>query len=233
MKTFHVITIHPQFIDAYSQFGVFASAKRQNIASIEAVNLRHFAKDKHGSVDGSPYGGGDGMVMRPDILGSAIASCPEKACIITTSPEGIPFDHQEAEALANESRDLVFVCGRFAGIDQRFYDCHVEKNFSLGNFVISGGELAVLSIIDATLRLIPGTLGNQASHTQDSFGDDFRGRIEHPQYTKPIEYMGQPVPEVLLSGNHAAIDTWREEESLKKTNAWKKRLALKREQSDT
>lgn len=216
MRRFSFITIHPQFIDAYLKFGVFRAAERQGLG-FSSVNLRSFAVDKHGSIDDAPFGGGDGMVLRVEPLAAAVRSLPQPAKVIVTSPSGRPWTQADAERYAKAPEDLIFIAGRFAGIDQRFLETFVDDDISLGDFVVSGGELPSLLLADSILRLIPGVLGNAQSPEEDSFGPGLAGMLEYPLYTRPLEFEGKPVPEVLLSGDHKAIAKWRQSEALKKT----------------
>jgi len=210
MRRFYFLTIHPTIIDTYTSVGVFNNAKKRSCLDTMAVNLREFAVDEHGSVDDRPYGGGDGMVMRPEPLEAALKSLPAKnPLVILPSPAGKHFRQEDAELLANADRDLIFACGRFGGIDQRFIDQYVELEISLGDFIISGGELAALSIADAVARHIPGALGNAESSKIDSFSAYFKGGLEGPVYTRPPSFNGQPVPDVLMSGDHEKIHSWR------------------------
>jgi len=217
-------TIHPKFIESYSEFGVYKSAIKNSVANISALNLRDYAVDKHGSIDGYPYGGGDSMVMRPEPIKKALDFVKEKhsdPIVIYTSPRGKPWNQQESENLFeeifNSKRPLFFICGRFAGLDQRIVDQHVEREYSLGDFVISGGELPSLTIADSVLRHAPGSLGNQDSVEFDSFSKGLDGLLEYPVYTRPAEFEGQKVPEVLLSGDHSKIAKWRSEKSIELT----------------
>lgn len=212
-----VLTIHPDFIAAYQRFGVLRAARERQVATVDAVALRDFAVDKHGSVDDRPFGGGDGMVMRPEPLAQALASLGGKRRVILTSPAGKPWTHREAARLAAAGDDLAFVCGRFAGVDQRFIDAYVDEQFSCGDVVLSGGELPALMMIDSILRLLPGVLGHPDSAKQDSFADGFAGGLEHPLYTRPPVFEGRAVPEVLMSGDHEKIAVWREDEARRRT----------------
>lgn len=214
------ISLHPDFIASYLQFGVMASAIRQSFVQVHNVALRKFAVDRHGTVDAPPYGGGDGMVMRPEPLEAAMKSLPDfasKALVICPSPQGQRWNHKSASELASRGQDLIFICGRFAGIDQRFIDQYVDLEFSLGDFVISGGELAALSMADSILRLIPGVLGHPQSGQDDSFAEGLAGQLEYPLYTRPLAFNQQPVPAVLTSGNHQAITAWRREMAMQVT----------------
>jgi tRNA (guanine37-N1)-methyltransferase len=218
---FNFVTIHPNFMASYSEFGVFSSALKNSLAQIKQINLRDYATDKHGTVDDSPYGGGDGMVMKPDILASAVQEI-ENRYVVFTGPSGKKFSQKDAKDLfdvAKSGKEITFVCGRFGGVDQRFMDQYVDVEYSLGDFVISGGELPSLMICDSILRFIPGVLGNSESYEQDSFSEAYEGGLEYPQYTKPREFEGIEVPEVLLSGNHKAIEDWRKDQSLSKTKS--------------
>jgi len=214
------ISVHPDFIASYLGFGVMASAIRQSLIQVQNIGLRDFAVDRHGSVDAPPYGGGDGMVLRPEPLADALASVQKSArkpLVICPSPQGTRWNHEAASQLAAEERDLIFVCGRFAGIDQRFIDQYVDLEFSVGDFVISGGELASLAMADSILRLVPGVLGHPQSSQDDSFATGLAGGLEYPLYTKPSIFNDQPVPQVLTSGDHQAITKWRQEMALQVT----------------
>ena len=210
------VSVHPRFFAAYFEVGVFKSAVRAGHVDLRVVDLRDHAVDDHASVDASPYGGGDGMVLRPEPLRDAISTSPG-AHIIATSPGGKLFRQRDARRLLELSKPLTFVCGRFGGIDQRFIDKYVHEEFSIGDFVVSGGELPSLLIADSILRLIPGVLGNPVSAVDDSFGEASPGLLEHPLYTRPAVFEGMNVPEVLLSGDHAKIAAWRREKALERT----------------
>jgi len=213
---FVLVSVHPRFISAYFEFGVFRAALTSGGARIDAVDLRDFAVDAHASVDAAPYGGGDGMVLRPEPLRDAIAKWPG-AHVVTTGPAGRKFTHVDAARLAAMTKPIVVVCGRFGGIDQRFLDRHVHEEFSIGDVVLSGGELPGLAIVDASLRLLPGVLGHPDSASADSFGTGCDGLLEGPLYTRPPEFEGMRVPDVLMSGDHALIHAWRKAASLERT----------------
>jgi len=215
--SFSFITVHPAFIEAYMRFGVFASAQRKGLASAEAVDLRRFAVDKHGSIDASPYGGGDGMVLRPEPLADALKSLSGKPRCILTSPSGKLWTQADGARLARSGESIAFICGRFGGVDQRFIDAYVDEELSVGDYVVSGGELPALMMADSILRLIPGVLGNETSAANDSFGSGMAGLLEYPLYTRPEIFEGKSVPPVLLSGDHAAVAAWREREAREKT----------------
>ncbi len=217
MKALTFISIHPQIIESYTRVGVFRAAERLGIKT-QALNLRDFAVDKHGSVDDTPFGGGDGMVLRPEPLAHALQSLSGQKRVIYTSPSGRLWRQTDAEEYAvREDEHLVFIAGRFAGIDQRFVDLYVDDEISLGDFVVSGGELPSLLIADSILRQIPGVLGNAKSATDDSFSRGMRGLLEYPLYTKPPVFEGLAVPDVLMSGDHARIVAWRKAEAEAKT----------------
>ena len=214
------VSIHPQIFDPFLKFGVFASAKRQANFDFHIQDLREFAVDKHGSIDSSPFGGGDGMLMRPEPLAKAVAYLKQDmpdAIVVLLSPQGMLWRQSKAQAMAESSGDYIFICGRFAGIDQRFIDRYVDFEISLGDFVLAGGELAALCVVESMLRFVAGVLGNKESCSMDSFAEGCQGMLEAPQYTRPQVFEGQSVPEVLLSGNHQAIERWRRQESLELT----------------
>lgn len=185
--------------------------------SISAINLRDYAVDQRGSVDDIPYGGGDSMVMRPEPLRDSLLGLPKNSVVILTSPGGRSWSHADCLRFADEDRPLVFVCGRFAGIDQRFIDRYVDYEFSMGDFVVSGGELPALMMADGVLRNCRGVLGNHVSAVQDSFGSGFSGMLEHPIYTRPRIFEDAEVPRELTSGNHSLVERWKREQSLKRT----------------
>jgi tRNA (guanine37-N1)-methyltransferase len=217
MRTITFISVQPELIASYCAFGVFRRAQAQGQIAIKNINLRDFAIDRHGSIDARPYGGGDGMVMRPEPLAAAVEAVRRQAeippLVILPSPQGQLWRQQTAGELQTTGRDLILICGRFGGVDQRFIDRYVDYEFSLGDFVISGGELAALAMVDSLLRLEPGILGHQDSAAEDSFGAALNGGLEYPLYTKPEVFEGETVPPVLLSGDHKAIATWRREQA--------------------
>jgi tRNA (guanine37-N1)-methyltransferase len=219
-----VISIFPAYLDAL-QLSLTGKAQSAGLLQITAHDLREFTRDKHRSVDDTPYGGGAGMVMKPEPWGGALdAIASERAVIIVPTPSGAPFTQRTAERLSTEAH-LVFACGRYEGIDQRVVDhaaatWRVEE-ISLGDFVLNGGEVAALAMIEAIVRLIPGFMGNPESLVEESHGDD--GLLEYPVYTKPSSWRGLDVPDVLLSGNHAAIAAWRREQAQRRTEERRRR----------
>lgn len=179
------------------------------------MNFREFSNNKHNQVDDYPYGGGQGMVLKPEPVFSAIESLEvsDQTRIILMCPQGARFDQAKAEELAH-AEHLIFICGHYEGYDERIRTELVTDEISLGDFVLTGGELAAMTMTDAIVRLIPDVLGNEVSHEDDSFSS---GLLEHPQYTRPADFKGMQVPDVLLSGNHKLIEEWRHQESLKRT----------------
>jgi tRNA (guanine37-N1)-methyltransferase len=213
-----VISIFPAYLDAL-QLSLTGKAQSSGLLEISTHDLREFTRDKHRSVDDTPYGGGAGMVMKPEPWGEALdALVTDDALVIVPTPSGAPFTQRTAERLSTEAH-LLFACGRYEGIDQRVVDhaaAHGRvEEISLGDFVLNGGEVAALAMIEAIVRLIPGFMGNPESLVEESHGDD--GLLEYPVYTKPSSWRGLDVPDVLLSGNHAAIAAWRLEQARLRT----------------
>lgn len=213
----NILTVMPKFIAAYQEFGVVKAAIKAEQLQLCITDLRDYAIDHRGTVDDKPYGGGDGMVLRPEPIANAIAALPTKPHIVYTSPKGRPFTTAAAEALAQQTKPLLFICGRFAGIDQRIEDLYVDEVYSLGDFVVSGGELPVLMMLDAICRSQPGVLGSPASYREDSLGPGLEGGLEYPLYTRPEVFEDLAVPAPLLSGDHEKIRSWRAEAAAKLT----------------
>ncbi len=217
MTAFTIVTILPEILDGALGAGVIGRARASGALDIATVNPRDFTTDKHRSVDDTPYGGGPGMVMRPGPLLAAIAQASVRvegqAHRILLSPGGAPLTQARVRALA-QLPHLVLVCGRYEGIDDRVSALAIDEEVSLGDFVLTGGELAAAAIVDAVARLQPGVLGEPASADDESFSGDL---LEYPQYTRPAELDGHAVPEILLGGNHEAIRKWRRAESLRRT----------------
>ena len=214
--TFDIITIFPEYFSSPLREGVVGKAIEAGLVGVRPVSLRNFTSDRHRTTDDRPYGGGAGMVMTPEPLTRAISALREErgsARVILLSPRGKVFSHEMAEELARLSH-VILVCGRYEGIDERVIEKMVDQELSLGDYVLSGGEPAALVVIDAVSRLVPGVLGCEDSASTDSFAD---GLLEHPHYTRPREFMGLSVPEVLLSGDHEKIARWRRQESLRLT----------------
>jgi tRNA (guanine37-N1)-methyltransferase len=217
-----IITLFPELIAGYLQDALISKAIKNNLINITIINLRDFSDNNYKSVDGSPFGGGDGMLIRADILEKAfIENSINKntSHIIYFSPQGQLLDNNKVQNFAakyspNNSEELVLICGRYAGVDQRFIDLYVHEEISIGNYVLSGGELAALVFVESVSRHIDGVLGNSDSAKEDSLKDNL---LEAPQYTRPQEWNGLKVPEVLLSGNHKKIEEWKKQMSLKVT----------------
>lgn len=214
-----IITLFPDLIENYLSDALIAKARATGLLYVELINLRDFSDNNYKSVDAAPYGGGDGMLIRPDILELALNSVLEKTKeqqVIYFTPQGKLLTQaslQDFVWTANET-DYILICGRYAGIDQRFIDLYVDHEISIGDYVLSGGELAALVFIEAASRFIPGVLGRIESANEDSFKDNL---LEAPQYTRPPEWNNFTVPEVLMSGNHKKIAEWKTEMALKVT----------------
>jgi len=209
-----VLTIFPDMVELVTGWSILKRAAEKGIVTVRAVNIRDFAVDKHRTTDDTPYGGGPGMVMKPEPVVAAIdfARQERPGRVILLSPQGERFTQAKARALSAEDH-LILVCGRYEGIDERIR-AFVDEEISIGDYVLTGGELPAFVVIDAVTRLIPGVLGNKASTDEESFAG---GLLEYPQYTRPPVFRNLPVPEVLLSGHHERIRRWREEMALQRT----------------
>jgi tRNA (guanine37-N1)-methyltransferase len=209
-----VVTLFPDMVLTIAEYGVVGRAAKRGLISLECQNPRDFTVDAHRTVDDRPYGGGPGMVMMYEPSAAAIASAkdhlPAGSPVLYLSPQGAAFDQATAQRLAGLP-GLVLLAGRYEGIDERLIESQVDEELSLGDFVLSGGEIAAMVVIDAVARLLPGVLGDAASASQDSFMD---GLLDYPHYTRPEETDGRRVPEVLLSGDHARIAKWRYQQAL-------------------
>ncbi|WP_423207904.1 tRNA (guanosine(37)-N1)-methyltransferase TrmD [Paracoccus yeei] len=203
--TAQVVTLFPEAFPGVLGLSLTGRALAEGLWNLRTTDLRPFGIGRHRNVDDTPAGGGAGMVIRPDVMDAALREAGQGLPVIYLSPRGKPFTQARARALAN-GPGMTLICGRFEGVDQRVLDAHAVEEISIGDYVLTGGELAAQVLIDATVRLIPRVLGNQESLAEESFSD---GLLEHPQYTKPALWEGRAIPEVLLSGNHAAIATWR------------------------
>lgn len=209
-----ILTPFPSMCDSVLASSILKRAQEKHLVSIQPKNLREWTFDKHHSTDDSPYGGGPGMVMKIDPLYRALQDLrKEDSRVIFLSPQGQPFTQKTAARLSQEQH-LIFLCGHYEGVDQRVSDHLVDEEISLGDYVLTNGVLAALVVIDALVRLIPGVLGDDRSALEDSFQNNL---LDFPQYTKPADYLGWKVPEVLLSGNHAAIAQWRLERAMERT----------------
>lgn len=213
---YDIITIFPNFFESTFSFGIFKKAQDKGLIKINTHDLRIFTTDKHKKVDDKTYGGGSGMVLKPEPIVKALKSIKKdrlKSVVILTSPQGELFSDRIAKDLTKYEQ-IIFVCGRYEGVDERVRKHYIDKEISIGEYVISGGELAASIIIDAVSRLIPGVLGNKSSPLDESF---IGGLLEYPQYTRPETFKGKKVPKILLRGNHKQIENWRRLESIKAT----------------
>lgn len=221
---FDVVTLFPEMVAVAARFGVTGRAIERNIIGLSTWNPRDYAKDKHKSVDDRPYGGGPGMVMKYQPLHDAVVQARKNnfdtTKVVYLSPQGQPISQKLLTAASKISR-LILIAGRYEGIDERFVDSDCDEEWSIGDYVISGGELAALVVVDAVTRLIPGVLGDEESALQDSHMD---GLLDCPHFTRPEQLEGRSVPDVLLSGNHADIARWRMKQSLGRT--WQRRPDL-------
>lgn len=212
-----VVTIFPKFFNRVFGFGIIYQAHKKGILQTRIVDLRKFSKDKRGTIDDRPYGGGDGMVLKPEPVFKAVENCcssPESSAhVVLLSPQGRQFDQSKAKELSLKSH-LVLICGRYEGIDQRVADNLVDEEISIGDFVLSGGEFAALVIVDSVSRLIPGAVSQGGSVLEESF---MEGLLDYPHYTRPEDFQGWKVPSVLLSGDHQKIQQWRHQEAIRKT----------------
>ncbi|MCL6582337.1 MAG: tRNA (guanosine(37)-N1)-methyltransferase TrmD [bacterium] len=217
MMLFDIITIFPEMFSGIIQQSILKRAQEKGLVRIRIHNLRDFTSDKHRKIDDAPYGGGPGMVFKAEPLCRAIRAVSQEgleAKKIYLSPEGDLFCHQMAKELAQESH-LILVCGHYEGIDQRVRDTLIDREISIGDYVLSGGELPAMVVVDAVVRLIPGVLGSEESLEVESFSDYL---LDYPQYTRPRSFEGREVPEVLLSGHHERIRKWRRKQSLLRTS---------------
>lgn len=240
-----MLTLFPEMFDGVFHTSILGKAAEKQIVSLNAVNFRQYAGNKHGQVDDTPYGGGGGMVLKPDPIFAAVedilASDPNKILnheeethpageisaetasavkpprVILMCPQGETFTQKKAEELSQEEH-LVFICGHYEGYDERIREFLVTDELSIGDYVLTGGELPAMVVIDSVVRLLPGVLGNETSAVTDSFST---GLLEYPHYTRPAEFRGFKVPDILLSGHHANIEVWRREQALKRT--WERR----------
>jgi len=213
---FDVLTLFPDMFSSPLQESILGRAIKQKLLQVRTHNLRDWAEGKHLSTDDAPYGGGDGMVMKPEPIARAVTDLKREspgAKVLLMSPQGVPFKQQHAADLAGES-GLIFLCGRYAGFDERVRQTLVDAEFSIGDFVLTGGELPAMVMIDAISRHLPGVLGSSDSVENDSFSD---GLLECPQYTRPAVFADMSVPDVLLSGDHGKVAVWRRQQQLLRT----------------
>lgn len=208
-----ILTIFPEIFPGFLGYSLTGKALDKGLWKLETVNIRDYAFDKHGSVDDTPCGGGAGMIMRPDVLDTALKANYDKGRLIYMSPRGEPLTQAKVHELSLEE-EITVVCGRFEGIDERVLEARNIEEISIGDYILTGGEQAAMIMLDAVVRLIPGVLGNAESTADESFEN---GLLEHPQYTRPIVWDGREVPEVLLSGHHQNIADWRHEKAMEVT----------------
>lgn len=223
----NILTLYPDMFPGTLGYSLAGKAISEGKVELNVVNIRDFATDNYKSVDDTPFGGGAGMVMKPDVLDAALTATYKTGPLYYLSPRGSVFNQETAKSWATETDEMTFLCGRFEGIDERILEKWQIREISIGDFVLSGGEPALITMLDAMIRLIPSVMGNAESGTEESFTDYL---LEYPQYTKPQVWQGRSVPEVLLSGHHANIRQWRLEQSktLTKTrrpDLWTKYLA--------
>jgi tRNA (guanine37-N1)-methyltransferase len=212
-----VITIFPEIVGTYVESSIIGKAVERGSLDIRVHNLRDHAPDRHRTTDDSPYGGGPGMVMKAEPISSAFEAIlkdgvPSRNILVT--PQGVPFTQAMAEELSREERRLIFLCGRYEGVDERVVDRYIDDEISLGDYVLTGGELPALVIIDASVRLIKGVVGDEGSLADESFS---WGILDYPHFTRPLEWEGLKVPEVLVSGNHKEVERFRRKEALRRT----------------
>ncbi len=225
-----VLTIFPEFFGQVFDFGIIRRAKHAAIVGINVRDIREFAVDKHKMTDDRPFGGGDGMVMKPEPLFAAIEhllgtsdrdAYPAGTKVVLLSPQGQPLKQPLVKRLADETERMIVICGRYEGVDERVNEALVTDEISIGDYVLSGGEPAAVVLVDSIVRLLPDALGSETSAENDSFSN---GLLDCPHYTRPAEFRGMLVPEVLLNGNHADIEKWRREKALEKTREFRKDL---------
>ena len=210
-----VLTLFPEMFPGPLGHALAGRALAQGIWSLDMKNIRDFATDRHRSVDDTPFGGGAGMVLRPDVVDAALAAVADGRPMICLTPRGAPLTQQKLKNLST-GPGVILLCGRYEGIDQRVIDARKMEEISIGDYVLAGGELAALVLLDGAVRLLPGVMGAAASATEESFSDAL---LEYPHYTRPAEWQGRRVPDVLLSGHHEAVAFWRRAESEKITRA--------------
>jgi tRNA (guanine37-N1)-methyltransferase len=225
---FDIITIFPELFQGFLECGIVRRAGQSGIFDVRIVNLRDFAHDKHRTVDDRPFGGGEGMVLMPGPLFDAVEFCRGREVeagtqVVLLSPQGRVWSQEVALEFATIPH-AILICGRYEGVDQRVADSLVDREISIGDFILTGGEIPAMVILDSVVRLLPGALGNKDSALNESF---CTGLLDCPQYTRPAEFRGMSVPEVLLSGDHARIDRWRKERALRKTRECRPEMVKK------
>jgi len=223
MLRFDIITIFPEFFTELMDCGILRRARNAGLVEVTAHDLRQWTTDKHHVVDDRPFGGGDGMVLKPEPIFTGVEALtgasrkedlPAKTRVVLLSAQGEVFSQALAQDISQNTSHVVLLCGRYEGVDERVAAALVTDEVSIGDYVLSGGEPAAVVVVDAVVRLLPGALGSETSAINESFSE---GLLDHPQYTRPPEFRGMKVPEVLLSGNHAEIARWRKEAAIQKT----------------
>jgi len=223
MLRFDIITIFPDFFREVIDCGILRRARNAGLVEVKAHDLRQWTTDKHHVVDDRPFGGGDGMILKPEPIFTGVEALtgaarkedlPAKTRVVLLSAQGQTFSQSLAEDFATKATHVVLLCGRYEGVDERVADALITDEISIGDYVLSGGEPAAVVVVDAVVRLLPGALGSETSALFESFSE---GLLDHPQYTRPPDFRGMKVPEVLLSGNHAEIERWRKEAAIAKT----------------
>ena len=223
MLRFDIITIFPDFFREVIDCGILRRARNAGLVDVKAHDLRQWTTDKHHVVDDRPFGGGDGMILKPEPIFTGVEALtgasrkedlPAKTRVVLLSAQGQTFSQSLAQDMATNATHVVLLCGRYEGVDERVADALVTDEISIGDYVLSGGEPAAVVVVDAVVRLLPGALGSETSALFESFSE---GLLDHPQYTRPPDFRGMKVPEVLLSGNHAEIERWRKEAAIAKT----------------
>lgn len=233
---FDILTLFPGLFTPFLKEGVLGRAVKRGLLDIRLINIRSYARGVHKVTDDRPYGGGNGMVMKPGPIYRALSSLERingESLVILLTPQGKTFDQSMAWELAGWSH-LILVCGRYEGIDERIRSRHIDMEVSIGDYILSGGELGAMVVLDAISRLVPGVLGGERSNREDSFED---GMLEYPHYTRPRIFMGEEVPAILLSGDHEKIRAWRRAESIKRTRERRpdllKKAGLKEEDTES
>jgi tRNA (guanine37-N1)-methyltransferase len=228
---FDLLTIFPEFFAGPFDFGMIKRARQQGLIEIAIHDLRSFTFDKHHVVDDRPFGGGDGMVLKPEPIFRAVETLlaeyvapAKRTAVVLLSPQGKTFNQTVAQQLADEYARLILICGRYEGVDERVIEHLVTDEISIGDYVLTGGELPAMVVVDAVTRLLPNVLGSETSAAHDSFSSAADGLLDCPHYTRPAEFRGWQVPEVLLSGHHGEVAKWRRRAALLKT--WQKRPEL-------
>lgn len=223
MLRFDIITIFPDFFSEVIDCGILRRARNAGLVDVKAHDLRQWTTDRHHVVDDRPFGGGDGMILKPEPIFTGVEALtgasrkedlPAKTRVVLLSAQGQTFSQSLAQDFATNATHVVLLCGRYEGVDERVADALVTDEISIGDYVLSGGEPAAVVVVDAVVRLLPGALGSETSALFESFSE---GLLDHPQYTRPPDFRGMKVPEVLLSGNHAEIERWRKEAAIAKT----------------